>query len=64
MDRSLMIHIGLITINTMALAIVPSSRLTHIGWHGSTIVLWTLTIRSYESVIRRVSKLLIPTPIR
>ena len=64
MDRSLivLIHIGLIT--TMALAIVPSSRMTRIGWNGSTIVWWTLTSRSYEAVIRRVRRLLIPTPIR
>ena len=63
MDRSLivLIHIGLTT--TMALAIVTSSRLTRIGWHGSTIVWWTL-IRSYKAVIWRVSGLLIPTPIR
>ena len=33
MDRSL-VHIGLVT--TMALAIVSSSCLTHIGWRGST----------------------------
>ena len=64
MDRSLivLIHIGLIT--TMALAIVPSSHMTHIGWRGSTIVWWTLTSRSYEAIIRRVSRLLIPAPIR
>ena len=64
MDRSLivLIHIGLIT--TMALAIVPSSHLTRIGWHGSTIVRWTLTSRSYKVVIRRVRRLLIPVPIR
>ena len=61
MDRSL-IHIGLIT--TMALAIVPSSHLNHIGWHGSTIVWWTLSIRSYKAVVRRASRLLIPAPIR
>ena len=61
MDYSL-IHIGLIT--TMALAIVPSSHMTHIGWHGSTIVWWTLTIRSYKAVVRRVSRLLIPSSIR
>ena len=61
MDRSL-IHIGLIT--TMALAIVPSFRMTLIGWCGNTIVWWTLTIRSYKAVVRRVSRLLIPTPIR
>ena len=60
MDRSL-IHIGLIT--TMALAIVPSSHMTRIGWHGSTIVWWTLTSRSYKAVIRRVSRLLIPASI-
>ena len=66
MEHSLivLIHIGLITITTMALAIVPSSCLTCIGWHGSTIVWWTLTIRSYKAVIWRVSRLLIPTPIR
>ena len=57
-----LIHIGLIT--TMALAIVPSSCLTRIRWHGSTIVWWTLTIRSYKAIIWRVSRLLIPTPIR
>ena len=64
MEHSLivLIHIGLIT--TMALAIVPSSGLTHIGWHGSTIVWWSLTIRSYKAVIWRVNRLLIPTPIR
>ena len=61
MDCSL-IQIGLIT--TMALAIVSSSRMTHIGWHGSTIVRWTLTSRSYKAIIRRVSRLLIPTSIR
>ena len=66
MDLSLivLIHIGLITITTMALAIVTSSRLTHIGWHGSTIVWCTLTIRSYKAVVQRISRLLIPTPIR
>ena len=52
MDHSL-IHIGLIT--TMALAIVPSSRMTRIGWRGSTIVWWTLTSRSYKAVIRRIA---------
>ena len=64
MDRSLivLIHIGLIT--TMALAIVPSSHLTRIGWHGSTIVWCTLSIRSYEAVIWRISRMLIPAPIR
>ena len=61
MDCSL-IHIGLIT--TMDLAIVPSSHMTHIGWRGTTIVWWSLTIRSYEAVIRRVRRLLIPAPIR
>ena len=66
MDCSLivLIHIGLITVNTMALAIVPSSHLTHIGWHGSTIVWWTLTIRSYKVVVWRISRLLIPAAIR
>ena len=66
MDHSLivLIHIGLITITTMALAIVPSSHLTRIGWHGSTIVWCTLTIWSYKAVIWRVSGLLIPVPIR
>ena len=66
MDRSLivLIHIGLITITTMALAIVPSSYLTHIGWHGSTIVWCTLTIWSYKAIIWRLSRLLIPSPIR
>ena len=64
MDRSLvvLIHIGLIT--TMALAIVLSSFLTYIGWNESTIVWWTLTIRSYKAVVRRISRLLIPTSIR
>ena len=64
MDHSLivLIHIGLIT--TMALAIVPFSHFIHIGWHGSTIVWCTLTIRSYKVVIWRVSGLLIPAPIR
>ena len=57
-----LIHIGLIT--TMALAIVPSSRITRIGWCGNTIVWWTLTSRNYKAVIRRVSRLLIPAPIR
>ena len=61
MARSL-IHIGLIT--TMAMAIVPSFCLTRIGWHGRTIVQWTLTIRSYKSIVRRVSRLLIPASIR
>ena len=61
MDRSL-VHIGLST--TMALALVSSSCLTHIGWCGSTIVRWTLTSRSYEAVIRRVSRLLIPASVR
>ena len=57
MDHSLivLIHIGLIT--TMALAIVTSSRLTHTGWHGSTIVWCTLTIRSYKAIIWRVIRL-------
>ena len=49
---------------SVALAIVPSSHLTRIGWHGSTIVWCTLTIRSYKAVIWRVSRLLIPAPIR
>ena len=57
-----LIHIGLI--NTMALAIVPSSHMTHIGWHGSTIVQWTLTSRSYKAIIRRVSRFLIVASIR
>ena len=61
MDHSL-IHIGLIT--TMALDIVLSSCLTRIGWHGSTIVPWTLTSRSYKAIIRRVSRLLIPASVR
>ena len=61
MDRSL-VHIGLIP--TMALAIVPSSSMTHIGWRGSTILRWNLTSRSYKAVIRRVSRLLIPALIR
>ena len=61
MDYSL-IHIGLIT--TMDMAIVSSSHMTHIGWHGSTIVRWTLTSRSYKSIVRRVSRLLIPASIR
>ena len=61
MDCSL-IHIGLTT--TMALAIVSSSCMTRIGRCGSTIVRWTLTSRSYKSVIRRVSRLLIPASIR
>ena len=61
MDHSL-IHIGLTT--TMALAIVPSSHMTCIGWRGSTIVWWTLTSRSYKAIIRRVSRLLIPASIR
>ena len=66
MDRSLivLIHIGMITITLMSLAIVPSSRMTCIGWHGNTIVWWTLTSRSYKSVIRRVRRFLIPTSIR
>ena len=61
MDHSL-IHIGLIT--TMALAIVPSSLMTHIEWRGNTIVWWTLTIQSYKAIIWRVNRLLIPSPIR
>ena len=66
MDHSLivLIHIGLITITTMALTIVPSSRLTHVGWHGSTIMWCTLTIWGYKAVIWRVSGLLIAIPIR
>ena len=48
----------------MALAIVSSSGMTRIGWHRSTIVRWTLTSSNYKAVIRRVSKLLIPTSIR
>ena len=58
------IHIGLITITTMALTIVPSSRLTLVGWHGSTIVCCILTIQSYKSIVWRVNGLLIPIPIR
>ena len=66
MDHSLivLIHIGLITITTMALAIVPSSCLTHIRWHGRTIVWCTLTIQGYKDIIWRVSGLMIPIPIR
>ena len=64
MDRSLIVLIDIGLIATMALAIVPSSRLTRIGWHGSTIVWCTLTIQSYKVIIWRVSRLLIPTPIR
>ena len=66
MDRSLivLIHIGLITITTMALAMVPFSCLNCIGWHGSTIMWCTLTMWGYKAIIRRVSGLLIPIPIR
>ena len=66
MDHSLivLIHIGLITITTMTLAIVPFSCFTHIGWHGSTIVWCTLAIWSYKAIIWRVSGLLILAPIR
>ena len=64
MDRSLIVLIDIGLITTMALAIVPSSRMTRIGWHGSTIVWWTLTSRSYKAVVWRVSRLLIPAPIR
>ena len=63
-SRIVLIHIGVITITTMALAIVPSPRLTRIGWNGSTIVWCTLTIRSNKAIIWRVNVLLIPIPIR
>ena len=59
-----LIHIGLITVTTMALIIVPSSCLTCVGWHGSTIMWCTLTMWGYKAIIRRVSRLLIPIPIR
>ena len=66
MDCSLidLIYIGLITITTMALAIVPSSHLTHVGWHGNTITWCTLTMWGYKDIIRRVSRFLIPIPMR
>ena len=66
MHRSLIVwvHIGLISVSTMALAIVPSSHLTRVGWHGSTIMWCTLTMWGYKAIIRRVSELLIPVPIR
>ena len=59
-----LVHIILKTVTTMAMAIVSSSRLTHVGWHGSTIMWCTLTIWSYKAIIQGVSGLLIPVPIR
>ena len=65
MPRSLIIlvHIRLITVNTMALAIISSSCLTRVALHGSIMMCYTLTRRCYKAIIRIVSGLLIPVPI-
>ena len=65
MPRSLIIlvHIRMITVNTMALAIITSSHLNRIGLHGSIVMRGTLIMRCYKAIIGRVSRLLIPVPI-
>ena len=65
MPRSLivLVHIRLISINTMALAIISSSHLTRIGLHGSIVMWVTFIMQCYEAIIGRVSRLLIPVPI-
>ena len=58
-----LVHVRLIAINTMALAIITSSHLTHIGLHGSIVMWGTLIMRCYKAIIGRVRRLLIPVPI-
>ena len=58
-----LIHVRLITINTMDLDIITSSHLTHVGLHGSIVMWVTFILRCYKAIIRRVSGLLIPIPI-
>ena len=57
-----LVHIRMITINTMALAIICSSHLTRVGIHRIIMMWCTLTMRCYKAIIRRVSRLLIPVP--
>ena len=66
MPRSLIVfvHIRMTTVNTMALAIISSSRLTRVGLHGSIMMWCTLTMQCYKDIIRGVSGLLIPIPIQ
>ena len=65
MTRSLivLVHVRLISINTMALAIINSSHLTHIGLHGSIVMWCTLIMQCYKAIIGKASRLLIPVPI-
>ena len=59
----ILVHIRLIIVTTMAMAIASSSRLTHVGPHGSIVMQGALIMRCYKAIIGRVSKLLIPVPI-
>ena len=65
MPRSLkiLVHIRLITINSMAMAIISSSHLTHVGLHGSIMMWCTLIMRCYKAIIRGESGFFIPVPI-